>query len=92
MTEKAVSPLRQRMIEDMLIRQFAPKTQACHIRMVGDFTVFLGSAPERALAEDLRRHQLHLASTGATANSINRAGAWFFLSPNARAASSIARR
>ncbi len=28
MTEKAVSPLRQRMIEDMLIRQFAPKPVA----------------------------------------------------------------
>ncbi len=73
MTEKAVSPLRQRMIEDMAIRQFAPKTQAFYIRVVRDFTIFLGLAPDQALAEDLRRYQLHLASTGATANSINRA-------------------
>ena len=27
MTKQAISPLRQRMIEDMAIRKFAPKTQ-----------------------------------------------------------------
>jgi len=27
MTEETISPLRQRMIEDMTIRNFAPKTQ-----------------------------------------------------------------
>ena len=73
MTEQTISPLRRRMIEDMVIRQFAPRTQAFYIRTVYDFTVFLGRAPDRASAEDLRGYQLHLASTGVTPMSINRA-------------------
>ena len=32
MTEKAITPLRQRIIEDLTIRKFAPKTQG-HDRM-----------------------------------------------------------
>jgi hypothetical protein len=37
MTDKAISPLRRRMIEDMTIRKLAPKTQASYIRAVRDF-------------------------------------------------------
>ncbi len=75
MTDKAIRPLRRRtflrppkrasrrrMIADMTIRKFAPKTQASYIRAVRNFTVFLGRAPDRASAEELRRHPLHLAS------------------------------
>ena len=64
MTEKAISPLRRRMIEDMTIRKLAPKTQASYIRAVRDFSIFLGRSPNQASAEDLRRYQLHLASNG----------------------------
>ena len=71
MTDKAISPLRRRMIEDMTIRKFAPKTQASYIRAVRNFTVFLGRAPGQARAEDLRRYQLHLASTGVSIPSQN---------------------
>jgi hypothetical protein len=55
MTDKAVSPLRRRMIEDMPIRKLAPKTQASYIRAVRDFMIFLGRSPDQASAEDLRR-------------------------------------
>ena len=34
MTDKAISPLRQRMIEDMTIRKFAPKTQHDYVQRV----------------------------------------------------------
>jgi integrase/recombinase XerD len=71
MTDKAVSPLRRRMIEDMSIRKFAPKTQASYIRAVRDFTVFLGRSPDQASAEDLRRYQLHLASSSISIPSQN---------------------
>jgi integrase/recombinase XerD len=71
MTDQALSPLRRRMIEDMTIRKFAPKTQSSYIRAVRNFTVFLGRAPDQASAEDLRRYQLHLASSGAAAPSLN---------------------
>ncbi len=63
MTNKAISPLRRRMIEDMTIRKFAPKTQASYIRAVRNFTVFLGRAPDRASAEELRRYRLHPAAS-----------------------------
>ena len=37
MTDEAISPLRRRMIEDMTIRKFAPKTQQDYIRDVKNF-------------------------------------------------------
>ncbi|HEU0018413.1 MAG TPA: tyrosine-type recombinase/integrase [Methyloceanibacter sp.] len=73
MTNTPVSPLRRRMIEDMTIRKFAPKTQASYIRAVRNFTVFLGRSPDQASAEDLRRYQLHLAATGVSIPSQNAA-------------------
>jgi len=57
---KPVSPLRQRIIEDMALRKLAPKTQSQYIRAVINFTRFLGRSPDTASPEDLRRYQLHL--------------------------------
>ena len=71
MTDQAISPLRRRMIEDMTIRKLAPKTQASYIRAVRNFTIFLGRSPDQASAEDLRRYQLHLASSGVAVPSQN---------------------
>jgi len=71
MTDPSISPLRRRMIEDMTIRKFAPKTQSSYIRAVRNFTVFLGRSPDQASAEDLRRYQLHLASSGVATPSLN---------------------
>ena len=67
----AISPLRRRMIEDMTIRKLAPSTQASYIRAVRNFTAFLGRSPDRATAEDLRRYQLQLASSGVSGPGIN---------------------
>jgi integrase/recombinase XerD len=41
MTEAPVSPLRRRMIEDMTMRKFAPRTQEGYIRAVRSFSAFL---------------------------------------------------
>ncbi len=71
MNDTHVSPLRQRMIDDMTIRKMAPKTQAAYIRAVKNFTVFLGRSPNTASSEDLRRFQLHLASSGVSAPTQN---------------------
>jgi Phage integrase, N-terminal SAM-like domain len=48
MTDEAISPLRRRMIEDMTIRNFTPKTQHDYIRAVKTFAAFLGQSPDRA--------------------------------------------
>ena len=71
MTKQAISPLRQRMIEDMAIRKFAPKTQHDYVQRVKDFAAFLGRSPDQAQPEDVRRFRLHLASIGAHAPKIN---------------------
>ncbi len=75
MTDRSISPagspLRRRMTEDMTVRGFAPKTQRGYIRAVKDFTAFFGRSPDQAGAEDLRRYQLHMRSSGASATSMN---------------------
>ena len=45
---RPISPLRQRMIEDMRLRKLAEKTQSGYLRWVRDFTRFLGRAPDTA--------------------------------------------
>jgi site-specific recombinase XerD len=71
MTDTPISPLRQRMIEDMTIRKFARRTQEGYIRSIKSFSTFLGASPAKASFEDIRRYQLHLASSGAGAPTIN---------------------
>jgi site-specific recombinase XerD len=73
MTEAPVSPLRRRMIEDMTMRKFAPRTQEGYIRAVKGFSAFLGASPEKATFEDLRRYQLHLVASHAGVPTINHA-------------------
>lgn len=70
-TDKPVSPLRQRMIDDMRMRKLSPKTQASYIRVVKRFARFLGRSPDTASAEDLRRYQLYLVDSGISAISLN---------------------
>jgi hypothetical protein len=55
MTNETMSPLRRRMIEDMTIRNFGPKTQHYYVRSVRNLTVFLGRSPDTASNEDVRR-------------------------------------
>ena len=61
MSDKPISPLRQRMIDDMTARRFKEKVQKDYVRHVRNFTVFLGRSPDTATSEELRRYQLHLA-------------------------------
>src|SRR5689334_914238 len=64
MSTDTVSPLRQRMIEDMNARKLCAGTQRGHIRSCKRFAAFLKRSPETATFEDIRRFQLHLAETG----------------------------
>jgi site-specific recombinase XerD len=71
MTEQAMSPLRRRMIEDMTIRKFASKTQHDYVQRVKNFAAFLGRSPDTASFEDVRRYQLHLATSGVGVPTLN---------------------
>src|SRR3954451_15620158 len=64
-------PLRRRMIKDMTIRKFAPKTQHDYVQRVKNFAAFLGRSPDLASFEDVRRYQLHLAASGVGVPTLN---------------------
>ncbi len=66
-----ISPLRQRMLDDMRMRQLAPKTQTCYIRAVKRLAGFLGRSPHSATVEDLRRFQLYLVDHGTSPITVN---------------------
>jgi integrase/recombinase XerD len=67
----AISPLRQRMLNDMLVRHFVPDTQREYIRAVRKLAAFLKRSPDTATADDLRAFQLHLTEAGTNPPTIN---------------------
>jgi len=71
MTDQAMSPLRRRMIEDMTIRKFAPKTQHNYLQRVKNFATYLGRSPDTASFEDVRRYQLYLTASGVGIPTLN---------------------
>jgi site-specific recombinase XerD len=72
MSTDAVSPLRQRMIEDMNARKLGAGTQRGHISSCKRFAAFLKRSPDNATLEDIRRFQLHLAETSVSICNRNR--------------------
>ena len=70
-SSQAVSPLRQRMIDDMRMRKLCDKTQASYIRAVRQLAAFLKRSPDTATAEELRRFQLHMVDRGTSPVTLN---------------------
>lgn len=76
-----ISPLRQRLIDDMMMREFSRETQRNYIRDVGRFATFLGRSPATATADDVRRFQIEQREAGVplpTMNGIVSALRFFF--------------
>ena len=72
MSTDSISPLRQRMIEDMNARKLCAGTQKGHIRSCRRFASFLKRSLDTAMAEDIRRFQLHLTETSMSICNRNR--------------------
>jgi integrase/recombinase XerD len=70
---RPISPLRQRMLDDMRMRKFSEKTQLDYVRAVRNFTKYLERSPDTASVEDLRNYQLHLVDHGISPASLNAA-------------------
>jgi hypothetical protein len=70
-SQRPISPLRARMIEDMTVRGFNEHTRSGYVRHVRAFAAFIGRSPDTATAEDLRLFQLHQTQIGMQAPSIN---------------------
>jgi site-specific recombinase XerD len=68
---QTISPLRQRMLDDMRLRKLSPKTQTGYIRAVKRLAGFLGRSPDSATVEDLRRFQLYLVDHGTSPVTLN---------------------
>ncbi|AEM46579.1 integrase domain protein SAM domain protein [Acidithiobacillus ferrivorans SS3] len=68
---RGITPLRQRMIDDMRMRKLGPKTQTAYIRAVRKFAGYLGRSPDTAAAEDLRAFQLFLINHGVSSITLN---------------------
>lgn len=70
-TPSSISPLRQRMLEDMSLRGLREETQRDYIRFVRSFAAFLKRSPDSATAEDIRRFQVHQAESGVQPPTVN---------------------
>lgn len=55
-----MTPLRQRMIEDMKLRNLSAWTQETYVRYVADFARYFGKSPELLGPEEVRAYQVHL--------------------------------
>src|SRR5438874_8036642 len=69
---RTVSPLRQRMIEDMAARKLNPHTQRSHVSSCKRFAAWLKRWPDTATPDEVRRFQLHLIESGASICNRNR--------------------
>jgi integrase/recombinase XerD len=67
-----VSPLRQRMIEDMAARKLNPHTQRSHIQSCRRFAAWLKRSPDTATPDEVRHFQLHLIESRASICNRNR--------------------
>jgi integrase/recombinase XerD len=72
-SDKPISPMLQRMIEDMTARRYKEKVQKDYARHVGRFTAFLGRSPDTATAEEVRLFQVDMAKQNTGAPTINSA-------------------
>lgn len=68
---QAVSPLRQRMIDDMNMRKLSPKTQIGYLRAVAKLARYLNHSPAQATSEELRQFQITLVEQGTSNITIN---------------------
>ena len=56
-----MTPLRRRMIEDMQIRNLAPRTQVCYVEQVDRFVRHFRRSPELIGPAEIRAWQIYLA-------------------------------
>ena len=66
-----ISPLRQRMIDDMKMRNIAPSTQKVYTYAVANFARYHRKSPDQLGLEEIREYRLHLIARGLKATSIN---------------------
>lgn len=66
-----MNPLRQRMMQDMEMRNFAPGTRATYVRQVAHFAAYFGKSPDRLGPEEVRTYLLSLVNRGMSPSQVN---------------------
>ena len=66
-----MSPLRRRMIEDMMVRNLSPATQRSYVHAVAKFSRFCSRSPDHLDLEDVRAFQVHLVAGGISWPALN---------------------
>ena len=81
-----MTPLRQRMIEDMQVRNLSPHTQTSYVQQVSLFARYFNQSPEALGPEQIRAYQVHLTNEKklAPGSILIAVAALRFLSPETR--------
>jgi hypothetical protein len=66
-----ISPLRQRMLDDMAMRNMSPNTQKVYTYAVANFARYHHQSPDKLGIEHIRDYRLHLLARGLKPKSIN---------------------
>ena len=65
-----MTPLRQRMIEDMQVRNLADKTQKCYVGHVAQFAQHFNRSPKLLGPEEIRDYQVYLVQEREVSTSV----------------------
>jgi integrase/recombinase XerD len=71
--EGTMSPLRQRFLDDLRLRNYSPRTQQIYLDHVARFARHFHCSPDRLGPEDIRNYQLHLLEHNASWSAFNQA-------------------
>ena len=55
-----MTPLRQRFLDDLRLRNYSPRTIDCYVSQIASFARHFGRSPELLSPDDVRTFQLHL--------------------------------
>ena len=66
-----MTPLRERMIDDLKLRNRSPRTIEAYILQVARFAKFYNRSPDKLGPEEVRAYQLHLINSGASWSNVN---------------------
>ena len=67
-----MTPLRQRMIEDMQVRNFSPLTRSAYVLQVSLFARYFGKPPDQLGPEEIRSYQVYLTNEKKRVLSVKR--------------------